>query len=249
MTALAAPPTVAQPSSLAAPSIGISAPNAAKEKFVPKAPANLREAGLNPSMLESLVLKFLLTNGSASGGAIANTLCLPNAPVIEQLSQLKQQQIVVYVGAANAGDFTYTLTDAGRDRARRMMEDSMYVGAAPVPLDKYIESVKAQTITLMNPSQQDLRRAFSDLLVSEEMFDTLGPAINSGKGMFLYGYRATARPASPSASRAASAMRSISPRRSRSRASSSSCSTARTTKSLRAKAAASCGLTSMMSAG
>jgi len=188
MTALAAPPTVAQPSSLAAPSIGISAPNAAKEKFVPKAPANLREAGLNPSMLESLVLKFLLTNGSASGGAIANTLCLPNAPVIEQLSQLKQQQIVVYVGAANAGDFTYTLTDAGRDRARRMMEDSMYVGAAPVPLDKYIESVKAQTITLMNPSQQDLRRAFSDLLVSEEMFDTLGPAINSGKGMFLYGY-------------------------------------------------------------
>ena len=27
-----------------------------------------------------------------------------------------------------------------------------------------------------------------DLLVSEEMFRVLGPAINSGRGMFLYGY-------------------------------------------------------------
>ena len=34
----------------------------------------------------------------------------------------------------------------------------------------------------------DLRRAFSDLLVSESMFQTLGAAINSGRGMFLYGY-------------------------------------------------------------
>ena len=42
-----------------------------------------------------------------------------------------------YVGGANMGDFTYTLTDAGRDRARRYMEESMYVGAAPVPLDAY----------------------------------------------------------------------------------------------------------------
>jgi predicted ATPase with chaperone activity len=57
-----------------------------------------------------------------------------------------------------------------------------------VPFADYLESVAAQTIARENPTVEDLRRAFSDLLISEEMFHTLGPAINSGRGMFLYGY-------------------------------------------------------------
>ncbi len=86
------------------------------------------------------------------------------------------------------GDFTYTLTDAGRDRARRFMLESMYVGPAPVSLEDYIASIRAQTITAMTPRESDLRRAFSDLLVNDKMFQILGPAINSGRGMFLYGF-------------------------------------------------------------
>src|SRR5205085_4356176 len=59
---------------------------------------------------------------------------------------------------------------------------------APVPFDDYVESIHAQTIAHEHPKEADLRRAFSDLLISEEMFRMLGPAINSGRGMFLYGY-------------------------------------------------------------
>ena len=57
-----------------------------------------------------------------------------------------------------------------------------------MPFDDYVKSVAAQTITAEHPKEEDLRRAFSDLLISEEMFAMLGPAINSGRGMFLYGY-------------------------------------------------------------
>ena len=39
-----------------------------------------------------------------------------------------------------------------------------------------------------HPKEDDLRRAFSDLLIAEETFRLLGPAINSGRGLFLYGY-------------------------------------------------------------
>jgi predicted ATPase with chaperone activity len=156
--------------------------------FIPPVPKNLAEAGLNPGMVESLALKHLLNTGSASGGDIANALCLPNAPVIELLQGLKQQQIITYVGSAGASDFNYQLSDAGRDRARRMMEESMYTGAAPVPLPQYVGSIRAQTITTKTPNREDLTRAFSDLLINQQMFDTLGPAINSGRGMFLYGY-------------------------------------------------------------
>ena len=57
-----------------------------------------------------------------------------------------------------------------------------------MPFADYVAAVAAQTIANEHPKEADLRRAFSDLLISEEMFKVLGPAINSGRGMFLYGY-------------------------------------------------------------
>lgn len=161
---------------------------AGKQRFVPIAPGTFAEAGLDPGIVEALILKFLAGAGSASGGAIAKELCLPIRPIVEYLTVLKQQQIVVYLDSASMGDFTYTLTDMGRDRAQRFMRESMYVGPAPVPVDQYIEAIRAQTITHLHPTEEDLKRAFSDLLISDEMFEILGPAINSGRGMFLYGF-------------------------------------------------------------
>jgi len=186
------PPGLAGPSSqaVAAPPVAkrVAPVTEAAAVWAPKVPKTLADTGLNAGLVETLILKHLLNVGSASGGAVAKLLCLPNAPVLEILASLKQQQVVGYVGSAGAGDFTYTLTDVGRERARRMMEESMYAGAAPVPIEAYIESVRQQTITKKNPTIDDLKRAFEDLLINQQMFDTLGPAINSGRGMFLYGY-------------------------------------------------------------
>ena len=84
-------------------------------------------------------------------------------------------------------DVKNALSEAGRSRARKLLDESMYVGAAPVPLEYYIESVKAQSITTENASVQEVRAAFSDVLISEQMQRRLGPAINSGRGLFLYG--------------------------------------------------------------
>jgi predicted ATPase with chaperone activity len=157
------------------------------EPFVPTAPKTFAEAGLDPAVVEALILKYLSAVGSAAGALIAEALCLPSEPVIAYLSSLKQQQIVVYLGSAQMGDFTYALTDNGRDRAQRFLLESMYVGPAPVSIGAYVAAVQAQTITAMQPGLEDLRRAFSDLLITPEMFQVLGPAINSGRGMFLYG--------------------------------------------------------------
>jgi len=52
----------------------------------------------------------------------------------------------------------------------------------------YVNSVKAQSITKQHPSEADLARAFSDLLIDPAMMQKLGPAVNSGRGMFLFGY-------------------------------------------------------------
>ena len=156
--------------------------------FRPRPVASFDQAGLNFAQVESLVLKFLMNIGVASGRRIAEELGLPFGPFPEFLRNLKNQQIVSYTNATAANDYLYSLTDAGRARAKVYFEECQYVGTAPVPFEDYVKSVAAQTIQAEHPKQEDLRRAFSDLLISEEMFETLGPAINSGRGMFLYGY-------------------------------------------------------------
>jgi predicted ATPase with chaperone activity len=156
--------------------------------YVPKPVGTFEETRLSYAVIESLILKFLVNAGTASGRRIALELGLPFGPFPEFLRQLKNQQIVAYTNSATANDYVYSLTDAGRMRAKLYFEECSYVGTAPVPFEDYLESVAAQTITSEHPKEDDLRRAFSDLLISDEIFAMLGPAINSGRGMFLYGY-------------------------------------------------------------
>ena len=85
------------------------------------------------------------------------------------------------------GDYHYALTQMGRARAKEYWDECAYVGTAPVSYEEYVAGVAAQSITAEQPHEEDLRRAFSDLLIADEMFRVLGPAINSGRGMFLYG--------------------------------------------------------------
>jgi hypothetical protein len=144
-------------------------------------------AGLSSAQVEGLVLKSLMGIGIAPGHAIASELGLPFALLVDELRRLQTQKLVMYLSATAMGDFEYTLTEAGRARAREYAEECSYVGTAPVSFRDYEAAVSAQTITSERPLKADLRRAFSDLLIAEEMFEILGPAINSGRGLFLYG--------------------------------------------------------------
>ncbi|MHC4442677.1 MAG: AAA family ATPase [Planctomycetota bacterium] len=161
---------------------------ASETTFYPASPQSLDEAGLTNEMVDTLIFKYLHMVGSASGAVIASTLALPHTLTVVRLTDLKKQQLLGYIGAAAMGDFTYSLTERGRERAIRCMQDCMYVGPAPVPFRDYCRAVKAQSIDHEKPREENLRHAFSDLLIDDEMFITLGPAINSGRGMFLYGF-------------------------------------------------------------
>jgi DNA-binding PadR family transcriptional regulator len=165
----------------------LAAPPAPVIDFFPAEPVSFLEARLSESEVEDLTLKFLLAHGDASGRDISDQLKLPFLPLEELLRQLKQDQWIVHRGAAVMNDYQYQLTDKGRERARRLAEHCTYFGAAPVALVDYIKSVAAQSLTTQHPSPDDLRRAFEDLLINPRMLGRLGPAINSGRGLFLYG--------------------------------------------------------------
>lgn len=158
-----------------------------RNDFVPVEPASIEDAQLTESEVEALALKYLLARGDATGRTIADQLRLPFVLVDELLRRLKAEQLVVHRADAPMNDFHYQMSDLGRERAQRLTAHCTYFGSAPVSLRDYIVSVKAQSMETQHPETEDLLSAFDDLLLSPKVLSRLGPAMNSGRGLFLYG--------------------------------------------------------------
>ncbi len=151
-------------------------------------PATLEETGLHPDTMAQILLKTLVA-GEASGTALSEKLRVPYS-VLDLLIQHARVEKLLEVkgmsGAGNAG-YRYVLTDLGRDRAGQFFEISRYVGPAPVPLHQYNAYVRACVEAKPYLNKERLATGFTNLVVSKGMFDQLGPAVNSGKSLFLYG--------------------------------------------------------------
>ncbi len=157
------------------------------DSFVPIEPNSFDDAEITSSEVEALILKLMLSRGDLTGRDIHEHLKLPFRLIDELLRQLKMDQLVVHRGSSIMNDYLYQMTDIGRERARRLAAHCTYFGATPVSLKQYIDAVKKQSLTQQNPTETDLRRAFEDLLINKTMLRRLGPAINSGRGLFLFG--------------------------------------------------------------
>ncbi len=155
--------------------------------FSPQEPQTLEEVGVSSVLIEGLAIKYLLQVGTSTGRDLADKLCLPFPLVEEILVGLRTRQVVVHMGQGQFNDYSYRLTDDGAERARAAMQACAYIGPVPVPLEEYIVSVEAQTIRAEAVLRRDLAKAFEGISVEPKMLDILGPAINSGAGLFLYG--------------------------------------------------------------
>ena len=165
----------------------ISIEDTLKRKFNPPAPENLNQTGLNEKLIEDLIFKLLHCLGVMTGRQIADEICLPFKSIEHILLDLKQQLFLAYKSDSGMNDFVYMLTEQGRTKAIIGVESSAYVGSAPVPFTEYLKSVESQSIQKENPGLEELQDAFHDLMIEQYVFYTLGPAINSGRGVFLYG--------------------------------------------------------------
>lgn len=165
----------------------ISIKDLSERKFNPPVPENLNQTGLNEKLIENLIFKLLLSRGVVTGRQIADEICLHFAIIEPILSDLKRQLFLTYRSDAGINDFAYILTEQGRAKALIASESSAYIGSAPVPFSEYLKSVESQSIQKENPGMEELQDAFHDLMLEKYVFYTLGPAINSGRGVFLYG--------------------------------------------------------------
>jgi predicted ATPase with chaperone activity len=117
-------------------------------------------------------------------------MSLPFAGLVDQLLEaLKREKFVevkTQVGFGE-GSYQYAITDAGIARAREALERSQYAGPAPVPLEVYNDSIRRQSRGRPTVHQRIMRQALDELVLSERTFNQIGPAVNSGMSIFLYG--------------------------------------------------------------
>ena len=145
-------------------------------------------------LLSDLALKILYFESYLAGRDLADRMGLPFAGVVSVLLEfLKREQLCEVRSASGRGGFSeatyeYVLTARGREMARDASDRTQYAGLAPVPLTSYIQSIRVQGLKDVIVHQRQVRKALSHLIFSERTFEQIGPAVNSGRSIFLFGY-------------------------------------------------------------
>ncbi len=169
-----------------------SSKDANKELFIPPAISSPEDTGLSALWLQDLILKVLYFQGYQTGFKIADDIALPFTGTVDQLLDILKREKLVEVKTAQQiglgeGAYVYGITGLGISRAREALDRSQYAGPAPVPLEVYNKSIRAQSRGRLLIKDHDLRRVLSSLVLSDAIFERIGPAVNSGTSIFLYG--------------------------------------------------------------
>ncbi len=162
------------------------------EKFFqirPAVPNTVEDTGLSLSFIADLVTKHLLSLGEFKLADVADCVRLPISVIDSVIEYLRRDKLVEVKGGTGYATVTYTfkITDTGIKRANELMDLCRYAGPAPVTLDAYRKMVNLQTVKNIVVREDSLKKAFSHLVLGENLMKRLGPAISSGKALFFYG--------------------------------------------------------------
>ena len=169
---------------------------------MPPAPSNVADTGLSETDLLNLMLKLIHTQALDRSPALADAMCLPQA-VVQELIRMAvarsllapaTQDMMPSIRAASgrgdpgsSADIRYALSERGRNWALEALALSQYVGPAPVALETYKERVRQQRITSEAVTRDTIQKAFSDLVIPDAFVAQIGPAVNSGRAILMYG--------------------------------------------------------------
>jgi len=151
----------------------------------------MEDTGLSPLWLQDLVLKIMYFQGYMTGFRIAEDIALPFTGIVDQLLEALKREKLLEVRTSQMGlgegAYVYAITGAGIARAREALDRSQYAGPAPVPIAVYNESIRRQSRGRFQITNRLMRQVLAHLVLSEKAYSRLGPAVNSGTSIFMYG--------------------------------------------------------------
>jgi hypothetical protein len=153
--------------------------------FYPTAPDKIGDLNVSESLLLDLIVRRLSLEGTSNLAGLSAKLKLSHNVVSHLFNEMRQHHLVEVKGMIG-NDYWITLSGTGHALAIERLHVSKYAGAAPVSLDDYTAAIKAQAAEV-DISRKSLRNALSDLVVTDQILDKLGPAAISQTSIFLYG--------------------------------------------------------------
>jgi MoxR-like ATPase len=177
--------------------VNITQPNQASAKvekraaYFPPPISNLEDTGLSLLWLQDLTLKTFYYQGYLTGFKTAEELALPFTGIVDQILESLKRENLIEVKSSQMGlgegAYQYGITGAGMVHAHEALDRNQYAGPAPVPIETYNESIRNQSRGRVAITSRTMHQILSHMVLSENTFQRLGPALNSDTSIFLYG--------------------------------------------------------------
>ncbi|NNE73160.1 MAG: AAA family ATPase [Acidimicrobiales bacterium] len=150
-----------------------------------RAPIEVGGLGVPPSLVEDLFMRRVLIEREVAIRNVAEAMGI-TMPIAKELAEdLRNKKMLEYYGL-DGRDYVVGLTEQGRSTAVERMQQSTYASTVPVALADYVRIIEAQKAELIL-NRENVKNAFADLVVSDELLDQLGPAFMNDGAIFMYG--------------------------------------------------------------
>ncbi|MFA0442268.1 AAA family ATPase [Vibrio sp. 10N.222.51.C12] len=170
----------------------------------PPVPISIEDLGIPQVVLENLLLKHLSHESKVDTINLSLLMGLSSQLVQELLSVLRNRSLIEvfqpnsdsYNGGKDrftASRILYGLSGQGIQEAELAFLKDAYIGPAPVSLNDYNFIVSQQDIRNNNISYNNVVHALRGVYGAEYMVPILGPALNSGRALLLYGNSGTGK--------------------------------------------------------
>lgn len=159
--------------------------------MLPPAARTVRDTGLDPQLLTSLLLKAAHGTGKTPLPVLAQSVRLSIGVLRELLTPMLAEQLVEVAWCGESDiDVHYQLTQAGKQAAAACLARSRYVGPAPVTLSSYRAMVERQSVRQPQAervTRADLTAALAGDGLSSALREVVGAALHANRAILLHG--------------------------------------------------------------
>lgn len=172
--------------------MNVSSKVAAERRVIPAppVPVYIEDTGLDEGFLLDHLMKTMFRMGLEKPSDLAHVMRLP-VRIVDQLLQIAvDNKLVATLGSVRqslTSELRYDVTVQGRQWALDAINQCEWIGQVPVPMKQFMRQAKAQAVTKETLTREMLDVVFKDLVIEERMMAKIGPAVNSGASILLYG--------------------------------------------------------------
>ncbi len=158
--------------------------------LAPIEPTTLAETGISKVFAREIFIKTIFRKNIELASEMAKELCVTVPIIMELIQTCRAQNLLETLGndeGAMSSEMRYQMTETGKARALQALQQSEYFGPLPVPMADFEKQVERQTIRNVGITKGKLEDAMNHLIIPDGLLDQIGPAVNSGKSILMYG--------------------------------------------------------------